>query len=83
MYDRVAVEKVHLVPSVGRVDNSMYPSKVTFTNLPSPTYSSVTILPYQATPFPPFQPLLILGTQEGIVALDMVCTLSSEFAKMQ
>ena len=61
----------------------MYPTKVTYTNLPSPTYSSVTILPYQATPFQPFQPLHILGTQEGRVALDRICTLSSEFAKMQ
>ena len=61
----------------------MYPTKVTNTNLPSLTFSSVTILPYQATPFPPFQPLLILGTQEGRVALDSVCTVSSEFAKMQ
>ena len=61
----------------------MYPTKVTYTNLPSPTYSSITILPYQDTPFPPVQPLLILGTQEGRVVLDRVCTLSSEFAKMQ
>ena len=61
----------------------MYPTKVTNTNLPSPTYSSVTILPYQATPFPPIQPLLILGTQEDRVALDRVYTPLSEFAKMQ
>ena len=61
----------------------MYPTKVTYTNLLSPTNSSKTILPYQATPFPPVQPLLLLGNQEGRVALDRVCTLSSEFAKMQ
>ena len=72
--------KVHLVPSVGRVDNSMYRTKVTYANLPSPTYSSVTILPYQATPFPSFSTITDLGTQEGRVALDRVCTLSSEFA---
>ena len=48
----------------------MFPNKLTYTNLPSPTYSSVTILPYQATPFPPFQLLLTLGTQVGRVALD-------------
>ena len=61
----------------------MYPTKVTYTNLPIPAYSSVTILPYQVTAFPPIQPLLILGTQEGRMALDRVCSLSSEFAKMQ
>ena len=61
----------------------MYPTKVTYTNLPNPTHSSLTILPYQATTFLPFQPLLILGTQEGKVALDRVCSLWSEFAKMQ
>ena len=77
---------VHLVPRAAYITYIMYPTKVTYPNLPAPhtlTYPIVTTLPYPATPFSPFQLLPLLGTQEGRVALDRVCSLSSEFAKMQ
>ena len=56
---------------------------ITACTLHTLTYPIVTSLPYPATLFSPFQPLPILGTQAGRVALDRVCSLLSEFAKMQ
>ena len=60
-----------------------YTTKVTYPAPHTLTYPIVTILPYPATPFSHFQPLPILDPQAGRVALDRVCSLSSEFAKMQ
>ena len=76
---------VHLVPRVAYIMECTLPRLSTLT-YPAPhtlTYPIVTTPPYPATTFSPFQPLPILGTQEGRVALDGVCSLSSEFAKMQ
>ena len=75
---------VHLVSRVAYITASTLPGQPTLT-YPAPhtlTYRKTT-LPYPAIPFSPFQPLPILGTQAGRVVLDRVCSLSSEFAKMQ
>ena len=64
----------------------MYTSKVTYPNLPSPTNPNLSYRNYSTLPshtLLTFQPLPILGTQAGRMALDRVCCLSSEFAKMQ
>ena len=76
---------VHLVSRVAYITAYTLPRLPTLT-YPAPhtlTYPILTTLPYPATPVSPFQPLPILGTQAGRMALDRVCSLSSEFAKMQ